>query len=346
MGYAELLCLTNFSFQQGASHPRELVARAKELGYTALAITDECSLAGIVRAHEAAEACQLPLIIGSQFRLEDGNRIALLAPSHDAYTQICELISNGRRRSVKGAYSLARQDFGALISQTIALWLPGAQISQEFGQWFAELPVARRYLAFAHHLAQNSVSRLTASRDLATQLNLPLVAVGDVHYHVRSRRPLHDVLTAIRLKTSVDQIGRRGLANGERHLRPISTLQKLYPADLLANTVEIARQCTFSLKALRYEYPEELVPQGLTASEHLRALTEVGIRRRWPGGASAEVREQIEKELVLIRELRFEHYFLTVEDIVRCTKPLRDSREIEPSLRSMMRCDFPRVASC
>src|SRR3982075_2224809 len=104
MNYAELLCLTNFSFQHGASHPRELVARAKELGYAALAITDECSLAGIVRAHEAAEACQLPLIIGSPVRLEDGNRIALLAPSHDAYTQICELISNGRRRSVKGAY--------------------------------------------------------------------------------------------------------------------------------------------------------------------------------------------------------------------------------------------------
>ena len=111
MSYAELLCLTNFSFQHGASHPRELVVRAMELGYTALAIADECSLAGIVRAHEAAEACQMPLIIGSQFRLEDGNRIALLAPSHDAYTQLCELISKARRRSVKGAYSLARPDF-------------------------------------------------------------------------------------------------------------------------------------------------------------------------------------------------------------------------------------------
>jgi error-prone DNA polymerase len=125
------------------------------------------------------------------------------------------------------------------------------------------------------------------------------------------------MLTAIRLKTTVDQIGRRGLVNGERHLRPISTLRKLYPSDLLANTVEIALQCMFSLKALRYEYPEELVPRGLTASEHLKALTEAGIRRRWPEGAPTEVGEQIDKELVLIRELRFEHYFLTVEDIVR-----------------------------
>src|ERR1700730_12624681 len=162
--YAELHCVSNFTFLRGASHPRELVARAQELGYTALAITDECSLAGIVRAHEAAEAAQIPLIIGSQFRLEDGNRIALLAPSHDAYTQLCELISKARRRSVKGAYSLAREDFGESISQTIALWLPGAQISQEFARWFAQLPIARRCLAFAHHLAQDSASRLTASQ--------------------------------------------------------------------------------------------------------------------------------------------------------------------------------------
>jgi len=317
MGYAELLCLTNFSFQYGASHAQELVTRAQELGYTALAITDECSLAGIVRAHEAAEACQIQLIIGSQFRLEDGHRIALLAPSHDAYTQICELITKARRRSVKGTYSLARPDFDAAISETIALLLPGPQISDEVAQWYANLPTPHRFLAFNHHLAQDSAKQLSTSQQLATELNLPLVAVGDVHYHVRTRRPLHDVFTAIRLKTTVDRIGRKALPNGEKHLRPISTLRKLYPADLLANTVKIAQQCTFSLKSLRYEYPEELVPRGLSASEHLRALTEAGIQRRWPNGVSADLREQIEKELVLIRELRFEHYFLTVEDIVR-----------------------------
>lgn len=316
MSYSELLCLTNFSFQHGASHPRELFERAYELGYKALAITDECSLAGIVRAHEASEVTGIPLIIGSFFRFEEGDRIALLAPTQEAYTELCELISKARRRSDKGTYTLARTDFDAAVSHTIALWLPGTQWSQSDAEWFAAIPCAQRYLAFAHLLEQHSARRLETLQALSAELNVPLVAVGDVHYHARARRPLHDVLTAIRLKTTVDRIGRRGMANGERHLRPITTLQKLYPPELLAATVAIAEQCTFSLKTLRYEYPEELVPAGKTASEHLRALTEKGILRRWPEGAAASVRELIEKELILIRELRFEHYFLTVEDIV------------------------------
>jgi error-prone DNA polymerase len=315
--YAELLCLTNFSFQLGASHPRELVERAKELGYTALAIADECSLAGIVRAHEAAETAGLPLIIGSQFQFEEGDRVALLAPTQAAYSQICELITRARRAAPKGTYSIGRADFeNGAISETIALWVPGRHISAHSVEWFAGLPVATAHLAHAHHLEQDSAQRLDALLTCGQQFSLPVIAVGDVHYHVRDRRPLHDVLTATRLKTTVDKIGRKGFANGERHLRPLSTLRKLYPAELLAASVEIAQRCTFSLKNLRYEYPEELVPAGKTASEHLRDLTEKGIRRRWPQGPSPEVRQQIEKELVLIRELRFEHYFLTVEEIV------------------------------
>jgi error-prone DNA polymerase len=317
MRYAELLCVSNFSFQHGASHARELFERAQEVGYSALAITDECSLAGIVRAYEASEVTGIPLIIGSQFRFEEGDRVTLLAPSQEAYTQLCELISKARRRSEKGAYSLARTDFDSAISETIAVWLPGRELSRVEAEWFAALPCAHRYLAFAHLLAQDSDSRLEATLTLGQELGLPVVAVGDVHYHIRARRPLHDVLTAIRLKTTVEKIGRKGLANGEAHLRPISTLQKLYPPELLARTIEITERCTFSLKTLRYEYPEELVPKGRTASEHLRELTQAGIRRRWPKGASASVHQLIERELVLIRELRFEHYFLTVEDIVR-----------------------------
>jgi error-prone DNA polymerase len=317
MGYAELLCLTNFTFQHGASHPRELVERAKELGYAALAITDECSLAGIVRAHEAADMAGIALIAGSQFRFEEGDRVALLAPTQAAYSQICELITKARRRAVKGTYNLSRTDFDAAISETIALWVPGPNILTDTAQWFAGLPVSGRYMGYSHHLAQDSARRLAAILALGEQFALPVTAVGDVHYHVRDRRPLHDVLTAIRLKTTVDKIGRKGFANGERHLRPLSTLRKLYPPDLLEASVEIARRCTFSLRELHYEYPQELVPAGLTASDHLRALTAEGMRRRWPDGAPVEVRDQIEKELTLIRELRFEHYFLTVEDIVR-----------------------------
>ena len=313
MAYAELLCLTNFSFQLGASHPRELLERAKELGYTALAIADECSLAGIVRAHEAAEITGLPLIVGSQFRFEEGDRVALLAPTHAGYSQICELITKARRAAPKGTYHIRRTDLeGGAISETIALWIPGPQIRTETIEWFSRLSVVAAYLAHAHHLEQDSARRLEA----LLAHGLSVTAVGDVHYHIRDRRPLHDVLTAIRLKTTVDKIGRKGFTNGERHLRPLSTLRKLYPPELLATSVEIARRCTFSLKDLRYEYPEELVPAGMTATGHLRALTEKGIRRRWPQGVSMEVRQQIEKELKLIKELRFEHYFLTVEEVV------------------------------
>ena len=323
MAYAELLCLTNFSFQLGASHPRELVERAKELGYTALAITDECSLAGIVRAHEVAETVNLPLIIGSQFRFEEGDRVALLAPTQAGYSQICELITKARRRARKGTYSLSRTDFDGAISETIALWIPGPQIPAATVEWFAGRPVSGRYLAYSHHLAQDSARRLAVLLAFGRQFGLAVTAAGDVHYHIRERRPLHDVLTAIRFKTTVDKIGRKGFANGERHLRPLRTLGKLYPAPLLAASVEIARRCTFGLKELRYEYPEELVPPGATATEHLRALTEKGMQRRWPQGVPPAVRNQIEKELVLIRELRFEHYFLTVEEIVSYARERR-----------------------
>ena len=228
--YAELLCLTNFSFQLGASHPRELVERAKELGYEALAIADECSLAGIVRAHEAAETVGLPLIVGSQFRFEEGDRVALLAPTQDAYSQICELISQSRAprpraptasaaRTLKAARYRKRSPFGYRVDRS----------HLQTVEWFARLPVVTAYLAHAHHLQQDSAQRLDTLLAYGQQFELSLTAVGDVHYHVRDRRPLHDVLTAIRLKTTVDKIGRKGFANGERHLRPLSTLSKLYP---------------------------------------------------------------------------------------------------------------------
>ncbi len=183
--------------------------------------------------------------------------------------------------------------------------------------WFARLALARRYLAFTHGLAQDSERRLVRLRELGVASGLPLLAVGDVHYHRRERRPLHDVLTAIRLGTTVEQIGRAGFANGERHLRPMSTLRKLYPHELLATTLEIAAECSFTLDTLHYEYPEELVPPDVTPLQHLRKLTLEGAARRWPAGIPAKIRALIEKELTLIATLRYEHYFLTVEDLVR-----------------------------
>src|ERR1700726_82628 len=162
MSYAELLCASNFSFQRGASHPHELVGRAKWLGYAALAITDECSLAGIVRAHDAAKDAGLKLIIGSQFRLAAEQRVVLLAPNHEAYTQLCELITRARRTSKKGSYAISREAFASGLKHCIGLCMLSASIDEEVVRWFARLALARHYLAFTHGLAQDSERRLEA----------------------------------------------------------------------------------------------------------------------------------------------------------------------------------------
>ncbi len=316
MSYAELLACTNFSFQRGASHPFEMVKRAKQLGYAALAVSDECTLAGIVRADDAARDEKLKLIVGSQFRFAEGDRIVLLTPTQAAYTQLCELITRMRLHSAKGSYTIDRAHFEAGIDACIALWVPAPELSEATARWFSQLPMAERYLIFTHRLAQDSERRLERLQRLGSVLGLPLVAAGDAHYHVRDRRPLHDVLTAIRLKTTVDRIGHEALPNGECHLRPLSTLRRLYPPELLARTLEIAARCSFELRNLHYEYPEELVPAGMTAIEHLRAKTAQGARRRWPDAVPQKVQALLEKELRLIEELKYEHFFLTVAEMV------------------------------
>jgi error-prone DNA polymerase len=317
MSYAELLCCSNFTFQRGASHARELVQRAKDVGYSAIAVTDECTLAGVVRAYEAATECGLKLIIGSQFRFPEGDRIALLAPTQTAYSELCELITRARRGAEKGSYRLTRDDFARGVSHCIALWVPSARLNESHAAWFASLHFDFRAFAFTHSLAQMSAERLAQLESLGAILTTPVIAVGDVHYHVRERRALHDVLTAIRFGTTVEQIGRAGFANGEHHLRPLATLRRLYPPHLLELTEAIAARCQFSLGELHYEYPEELVPRGKTPLQHLRDLTEEGARRRWPNGVPADIRLVIEKEFALIQQLKYEHYFLTVEEIVR-----------------------------
>src|SRR5258708_2719777 len=160
MSYAELLCCSNFTFQHGASHARELVRRAKDLGYAAIAITDECTLAGIVRAYEAATEADIKLLIGSHFRLLEGDRVVLLAPTQKAYSQLCELITRARRRSIKGSYELTRADFDATISDTIGLWIPRPHIDAEHARWFASLGLAGRHITYTHHLPHASTPPL------------------------------------------------------------------------------------------------------------------------------------------------------------------------------------------
>ena len=318
--YAELHCLSGFSFLRGASHPEELIAQAGRLGYAALALTDECSVAGVVRAHLAARENGLPFIVGSEFRLVDHSRILLLAPDRQAYGDLCELISCGRRRGSKGAYSLQREDVARYGGRCLALWLHGADHPQWLANrqpdWFAEVFRERAWLAATVYRDGFDEPRHRLVQAWQRRLDLPITACGDVRMHVRSRRYLQDVLTAVRMGTTVQAAGQSLNANSERVLRTRTELARLYPPEWLAQSVRIASRCSFSLNELRYEYPGELVPAGETAASHLRALVAQGVQQRWPRGATEKVQQLIAHELELISELHYEPYFLTVHDMV------------------------------
>jgi len=323
--YAELAAISNFTFLQGASHPQELVARAAALGYGALALADECSLAGVVRAHEearrvAAAGHALALIPGSRFRLEDDSQLVLLAPDETAYAQLCTLVTRGRRNAPKGSYALAQKDFERGLDRCLALWLPAPGRDGEENvtraHWVASHFEGRAWLGANLYLGHDDRVRRARLAATAHAAGLPVTACGDVRMHERGRRMLHDLLAAIRHGCSVRELGYRALPSGERHLQPRDVLAARYPAAWLRESVRIAARCRFRMDQLRYRYPREVVPEGTTPATHLRSLTEAGIRRRWPDGIDTELRSQIDRELALIEELGYESYFLTVHDIV------------------------------
>ncbi|MGH8503158.1 MAG: error-prone DNA polymerase [Gammaproteobacteria bacterium] len=316
--YAELHCLSNFSFQRGASHPEELVARAAELGYTALAITDECSLAGVVRAHIEAKQHGLPLIIGAEFRLRDGFKLVLLATDRESYGWLSALITHARRGADKGKYRLDRAGLADHCPVgCIAIWLPDSEPDRKDGLWLARLFPHKTWIAVELFLSGRDHPRRRQLRALSDACELPLCACGDVHMHDRKRRPLQDTLTAIRLGKPLTELGLTLYPNGERHLRSRARLARLFPQGLLAETVRIAQLCHFSLDELRYEYPRELVPEGHTPDSWLKHLAEQGLNRRYPSGAPAAVRQTLTRELELVHELVYEPYFLTVYDVVQ-----------------------------
>ena len=231
--YAELHCLSNFSFLRGASHAEELVAQAKELGYEALAITDECSLAGVVRAHSAVKklgGVKLPikLIIGAEFTLVCGLRLVIIARDRAGYGRLSRLITRGRRKAAKGSYSLARADVEEFLGDeaaslgTLALWLPplGPEADGQ-GKWIARTFAGRAWIAVELTRDGLDRERLARARALGESCGLPLTAAGDVHMHVRARRRLQDALTAVRHGVTVAEAGSRLHPNGERHLREL-----------------------------------------------------------------------------------------------------------------------------
>jgi len=314
--YAELHCLSNFSFLRGASRPEELIEQARANGYQALALTDECSVSGVVRAHIAAKKVGLKLIIGSEFRLECGTKFVALAPTRAAYGSMCRLITRGRRNAPKGQYRLARADVESLLRDCQILWIPGREPKASECEWLSSAFRGSLHIAVELFYEGGDRELLERLGELSVRFGVQRVATGDVHMHVRERLPLHTVMTAVRHRVPLTEVGWRAFQNGERHLRRLQDMAEIYPRDLIARSADIAGLCTFSLDELRYEYPRELVPEGHTPTSYLRKLTEEGAVHRWPQGIPEKVRPMIEHELALIGELRYEPYFLTVADIV------------------------------
>ena len=377
MSYAELHCKTNFSFLEGASHPDELVGRAAELGYAALAITDRASLAGVVRAHVAAKEVGLKLLIGAEITPEDAPAVVLWAMDRAAYGRLARLITEGRRRADKGQCrltfdDLARHAGGLLAGVVGGSWsvgslqspIPNPQsprfsplvprpspLAPDLLHRYREVFGDRCYLLAELHRGPNDQKQLERLAEQSRRSGVPLVAAGDVHFHVPQRRALHDVLTAIRLGTTVAEAGEHLFVNAERYLRPPDEIAALFAAfpEATRRTLEVAERVAFSLDQLRYEYPEELVPKGsaegkpgcpllperpegrfaqegtvpfalsrpISPIEYLAELAWAGARQRYPGGIPDKVRGLLEHELRLIEELRYEAYFLTVWDLVR-----------------------------
>lgn len=295
--------------------------QACELGYSAVAITDECSYAGLVKAYQASEACGLKLIVGSEFELiVDGNKLSLvlLASNRSAYSEISHLITKARRRSPKGEYQLSVADLRFGLPNCLAIWLPRYSKSDTLhGKKLLALFKARLWIGVELFMLSADQRKYLHCSNLSKSLGIRMVACNDVHMHDKSLKPLQDTLTAIRLNCSVKDLSDTSHINAERYLKPLSLLQKQYPAELLQESLHIASLCNFNMSELRYQYPREVVPNGLSPSAYLRELTESGIEERWPSGISSKMRAQIEYELGVIEELDYEYYFLTVYDIVR-----------------------------
>ncbi len=343
--YSELDCISNYSFLTGASHPEELLSRAAELGYQALALCDYASMAGVVRAYAQAKTTpSIRLLVGSRFRFfgswdehepplapapHDTHELLILPRNKQGYGNLCQFISLLRQsldlktqpdipwswllRARSGQDAEALQD--CLLIYKPRYGLPAQEIAAQARRLQALFP-ARLFLGVSLHRRDQDASHLQHVRLASQQAGLRCAALGGVHMHVRSRQPLHDTLSAIRLKTPVQECGWALPGNAEQHLRTRLQLANLYPADLRETTDQIQQLCQFSLSEIRYEYPVEIVPPGMSGMDYLRQETERGLRRRYKDGISPELRARLEEELSLIQDLHYESYFLTIYDIV------------------------------
>jgi error-prone DNA polymerase len=331
--YAELDVTTNFSFLRGGSHAEELVATAKALGLEAIAVTDRNTLAGVVRAHLAAkEVAGIKFIVGCRLDLDDAPSLLAYPTDRAAYGRLCRLLTLGQRRAEKGKCTLHLADVAAHADGLIFIALSPDDYPSFGTDFEAQLRRIKHALGShtqlrlaAHHSYRgDDRARIAALAQLAARAGTPLVATGAVLYHAAHRRPLQDVLTCIREKCTIHEAGLKLEANAERHLKPPQEMARLFAGyeDALHRTVEIADSCSFSLDELKYEYPDEPVPEGKTPQSHLEDLTWEGAAWRFPGGIPEKVRDTLVKELALIEELDYARYFLTVHDIVHYARHL------------------------
>ncbi|OEE99952.1 error-prone DNA polymerase [Vibrio crassostreae 9ZC13] len=320
--YSELFCQSNYSFLEGASHAEELVLQADFLRYKALAVTDECSVAGIVKVHSAIKQHKLSLkqIVGSMFWLNEECQVVLICPNRQAYAELCRIITNARRRSSKGHYQLSEWDIMS-AKHCFILWLPQQKNEDaHWGQWLSQHHSGRLWIGLQRHLKQTDQQYTDYCVELSQHHQLPITACGGVLMHNANRLPLQHSLTAIKYQKPITEVGSHLLANAERCLRSINKLSHIFKAEWLEESNRIAELCEFDLNSLRYEYPSELIPQGETPMSYLRMLVEKGKRARFPQGVPDDIQQIIDKELGLIDELDYPFFFLTIHDIVMFAK--------------------------
>lgn len=325
--YVELLGRSNFSFLQGASHPEEMVLHAQELGYEGLALCDLNGLYGVARGFAAIEypsnftapnpGCNenFNFYCGAEMQLADRSSVALVPLNKDGYTNLCRIITESKRSSEKGFSNLTFDVLETHNDDLLAFPLP--PWNEDKLLRLREIFHGRFYLPVWKDYTWESLELYRQALALEEKYGFELFATQRPMMHAQERKPLHDVLTCILHKTTLRDAKTRLAANAERHLKPLAELQKLWKErpDLLGKTVSIAKRIQFSLKELRYEYPQAARPPGREASDYLRELTLSGIAKRFPAGVPANVHKTIEHELALISELRYEDYFLTLWDV-------------------------------
>jgi error-prone DNA polymerase len=321
MSYAELQVTTHYSFLRGASSPEELFGSAAALGITALGIVDRNSLAGIVRAHEAAKATGVRLIVGCRLDLQCGTSLLVYPTDRPGYARLCRLLTLGKARAGKGQCHLDWPDVEEWSAGLLAILLPDEMKNDLPGELtrLRRIFGDRAYCALSRLFLPDEAHRLNTIASAASQARMPTIVTNDVLYHCPSRRMLQDVVTCIRLHTTIDNAGFQKERHADRFLKAPDEMLRLFPKyrEAVHRTHEFGARCTFSLNQLTYTYPTEILHDGLNAQDRLEKLTWEGAADRYPGGLPDNVATQLRHELNLIERLEYAPYFLTVESIVR-----------------------------